>query len=1008
VIIPTTAPNWPTYSGNFSLGTNCDKITFYGPSRLNVTGNVILSLGKYTSFIGDGEINLNGNLIDAGGIVTPGDGTFIFSGNDPSKIIPITSSTTSITNYHLSTFPKGMTELSTPLSTGPTGNDAGTTLTSFGFTFNYLGTDYTRIRICTNGWIILLNGTSTVTSNANIRLFNTNTPNVTLAPWWDDLNDDATSVISYKTEGTAPYRVFTAEWKNVLTYSSGATERISFQVKLFETSNIIEFHYGDIIPGTNNASESASIGIEDASGGSGHFIEATTGSTTTGVTNLTATSNWPAVNYRFSPPPDPLACQNISIDKNNSYLDTYTNTTINGDLLISNGSFAGPTAKTGLLHVKGNWTNNGTYIPGKGKVVLSGTSNQNLDGTSSTAFNRLTINNPAGITLLENISVADTLAMLDGNVLNDTDTLELGTSASVTGYLSHTSGNISGPFKRWIAVSTATPVDFPLGTGSADHKARITFSNNSGGSLTARFEAGDPGNNSGFPLNDASENINADDLYLEGTWTLIPDGLASTAYALELSGTGFSSAGEPDETVRILKRPDAGGDWSLDGTHVDGSAPVAKRTGLSGFSRFVLAKPGQFVKILGNIKYYNAFETPLTSGITVKLFQDENQVGSDYIVSDGTFEFSGLNPGNYELRVTSSNATEGSINTTDAAQVNFWGAMPYEIEKVRFYAGDVTGGQFFINSTDALRIQQNFVNGTGFDKGNWVFWRSGETISANTNPPESYPQVSLGTSNITANLYGLCAGDFNRSFIPGAKKSQSASLSLMHSDVIMAGKNEIIELPLTSIHSMTIGAISMILDFPDELAEIQDVLIPSGAGILEWAIRDNVLRIGWSSMNPLNLNAGDTLITLLLKTREHFSSGERIRINLSPDPLNELADGTYMVIPDAILAVYDIEYATTGENEPDQPINLSLHCYPNPYHSNATISYVLPAEGKVVLEIFNALGHRSASFVDEFQPEGRHVFFIQENDLAKGIYMARLMFSNKLKQHTSTIKFIKR
>lgn len=115
------------------------------------------------------------------------------------------------------------------------------------------------------------------------------------------------------------------------------------------------------------------------------------------------------------------------------------------------------------------------------------------------------------------------------------------------------------------------------------YKARIIFNNNTEGSLTARFDPGDPGNNTGFPLEEDMLPIYEDGLFTEGTWSLIPESLTSTDYDLELTGTGFTSGGEEDGTVRILKRPDNGGDWILDGMHVPGSGDVAKRSGLSGF-----------------------------------------------------------------------------------------------------------------------------------------------------------------------------------------------------------------------------------------------------------------------------------------------------------------------------------------------------------------------------------------------------------------------------------------
>jgi hypothetical protein len=56
VTIPAIAPNWPVYSGNMILGSNCSKLTMLGPSRLVINGN--LTIPPAREFI----INSNGNL----------------------------------------------------------------------------------------------------------------------------------------------------------------------------------------------------------------------------------------------------------------------------------------------------------------------------------------------------------------------------------------------------------------------------------------------------------------------------------------------------------------------------------------------------------------------------------------------------------------------------------------------------------------------------------------------------------------------------------------------------------------------------------------------------------------------------------------------------------------------------------------------------------------------------------------------------------------------------------
>ncbi|AYN03815.1 hypothetical protein [Flavobacterium sp. 140616W15] len=80
-----------------------------------------------------------------------------------------------------------------------------------------------------------------------------------LAPLWDDLSGEG-GVFSYKTTGVVPNRIFIAEWKNWKWYYNATSAVISFQIKLYEGSNTIEYVYNQE-PTPNTTSVSASIGI---------------------------------------------------------------------------------------------------------------------------------------------------------------------------------------------------------------------------------------------------------------------------------------------------------------------------------------------------------------------------------------------------------------------------------------------------------------------------------------------------------------------------------------------------------------------------------------------------------------------------------------------------------------------------------------------------------------------------------------------------------------------------
>jgi hypothetical protein len=415
----------------------------------------------------------------------------------------------------------------------------------------------------------------------------------------------------------------------------------------------------------------------------------------------------------------------------------------------------------------------------------------------------------------------------------------------------------------------------------------------------------------------------------------------------------------------------------------------------------------QLRQISGNITYYNQSNTPIASGISVKLYQNGSQVGSDYTVTSGSYLFTNLCPGTYEIRMASSNPTDGSVNTTDAAQVNYWGALPYQIEKVRFYAGDVTGSVFYINSTDALKIQSNFVNGTGFDKGPWAFWKAGETISSNSSPSESYASVTISTSDITANIYALCAGDFNLSFNPAANKSASSSLELVYTGNIQANSNEEFDLPVHLVNASGIGAVSLILNFPPDLVEIENVAMNGDDGHLEWAVRDgNELRIGWTSSVPLYFSAYDEILNVKMRTGPGFTAGKSIKITLAANPLNELADEKSEIIPDALISTVVIDAAAAGLYDPEAPDAINLACQPNPFSDITRISYSLPFEGSVNLDICSILGRKIVTLVSKKQASGNYTVKFDSAILPAGIYIARLEVNSDSRHFVRTIKLI--
>ncbi|MBN8669909.1 MAG: T9SS type A sorting domain-containing protein [Chitinophagales bacterium] len=130
-----------------------------------------------------------------------------------------------------------------------------------GFTFRFCGVDYTDVTVCSNGWLRFGVGAGTSVANWNYNdQVNSGVQPCVYALYEDISGSSGTS--QYKVTGTSPNRVFTWECRNWLWDYAASTPCISFQVKLYETTNIIEVVYHQESGSVQvNTSGGATIGI---------------------------------------------------------------------------------------------------------------------------------------------------------------------------------------------------------------------------------------------------------------------------------------------------------------------------------------------------------------------------------------------------------------------------------------------------------------------------------------------------------------------------------------------------------------------------------------------------------------------------------------------------------------------------------------------------------------------------------------------------------------------------
>lgn len=224
----------------------------------------------------------------------------------------------------------------TPIATA-TGTSAATSMDTsvivlpagtIPFTFVFNGMPYTGLHVSNNGYIAF--GTTGPTLNTPTAPISATTAyDGAISAWGTDINaqyiaaQNIIGEISYGVEGQAPNRVFVIEYKNFRPYYSTSTtilSRMSYQIRLFETSNKIEIVYDlPVMPTAVTTSKTVEIGLRGATNAdfnnrtntTSQLFDASTAGTTNGSKQnytTTATPGLPAagLTYTYTPPSCPL------------------------------------------------------------------------------------------------------------------------------------------------------------------------------------------------------------------------------------------------------------------------------------------------------------------------------------------------------------------------------------------------------------------------------------------------------------------------------------------------------------------------------------------------------------------------------------------------------------------------------------------------------------------------------------------------------------------------------
>lgn len=183
------------------------------------------------------------------------------------------------------------------------------------FSFQYLDTSFGVLFVSMDGFVsfipptgnsgnLLPEGFGYFTSHFDLP-DNSRHP-VILAPWIGRSIVTSSTRLQYAVQGSAPNRILVVEWKDLPSYSTSSFKhRVNFQIRLFESGNAIEFHYGNrTLVNSGGFSSNYFIGIKSWPGIGSFVMDGTTGTTGTGTifSGTESSDDFPSTNtcYRFT------------------------------------------------------------------------------------------------------------------------------------------------------------------------------------------------------------------------------------------------------------------------------------------------------------------------------------------------------------------------------------------------------------------------------------------------------------------------------------------------------------------------------------------------------------------------------------------------------------------------------------------------------------------------------------------------------------------------------------
>ncbi len=409
--------------------------------------------------------------------------------------------------------------------------------------------------------------------------------------------------------------------------------------------------------------------------------------------------------------------------------------------------------------------------------------------------------------------------------------------------------------------------------------------------------------------------------------------------------------------------------------------------------------------------------------VILKNYPAGTEVARDTSDATGNYQFNNVLDGSYILSydkyVADTIVIGNDINAIDVAIVKYYigadtTADPSRNFSAKYKKAANVDNNTSINAVDIARIKAKVgapYNVTkNFPKGNWV---AIDTM------------VTVAGSNLNVTLKTICYGDFNASstkYLDSlttwslAKSLPAENIVSKSDESISINSNGYFEIPL-KINSKVkdfsalglelnyqnndykLVSVSMSKSGKNETVKINptlDEIIVSNNDLLV-TDENGVIRVVYATTNHYDVDANDEVIRFGFTSNRQLSKGELEFVFDGTGVIgdmygNETTNAQFVMPKIFVQGNDDAGFEFTG--------------YPNPFNSNAALTYNLPENGNVKIIVYNNIGEQVSVLVNEAQASGNHTVEFTPNKLAQGIYTFKLEFTGTETSKSIMLKMV--